>query len=141
MHPEVVQNQEHLLGRILDQGLKKLDELVAIECLVNDHPARLSLVGDGGDHRKFVACAADYVSHGRLPFGLVAPGTHIGVDHRRLISPVNLCILGSGLSGNDGVLLFEPLLYGLRTLLASFLDRFLWDKAPALEVLAHGAQG
>ena len=40
MHSQVVQNQEHFLACVLDQGFQKLNQLVRIECLVNDHPAR-----------------------------------------------------------------------------------------------------
>ena len=46
MDAQVVQNQKHLLGRILDQRLHKLDELVAVEGPINDHPACFALVGD-----------------------------------------------------------------------------------------------
>jgi hypothetical protein len=79
--------------------------------------------------------------HGRLPFGLVATPAYIGVDHRRLIAPVNLSILGFSSVCNLGVLLIEPRLDGLGTLLIGAFDGLLWGVAPAPQVLAHGAHG
>ena len=38
MHPQVVQDEEDFLVRILDQRAQELDEFVAIEGIIDDHP-------------------------------------------------------------------------------------------------------
>ena len=50
MHPQVVEDQEHLLVGVLDQGFQKLDQPVGVEGLVNDHPTRFALMGHRGQH-------------------------------------------------------------------------------------------
>lgn len=47
----------------------------------------------------------------------------IGIDQRRLITPVNFAILATGALGNLRILFVEPLLYRLRALFVGFFDR------------------
>lgn len=47
MAPQIIQNLEYFFLCIFDERSQKFDQLVGIEVLVNDHPACLSLIGDG----------------------------------------------------------------------------------------------
>ena len=49
MSVQVVRNQEHLPGCILDQGLQKFNPPACVKCLIDDHPARLALIGNRGN--------------------------------------------------------------------------------------------
>ncbi len=51
MDAQVIENQKHFFARVLDQGLQELNQLVRVKGLLNDHPACLALIRDGGDHR------------------------------------------------------------------------------------------
>ena len=82
-------------------------------------------MGDGGDHRQFLARAAYRKGHRRFAHRGVAAAAHIGIDDRRFIAPVNLRAFGFGTLLNLGVLLIQPILNGLGTLLVSLLDRLL----------------
>ena len=48
---QVIENQKLFFARVLDQGLQKLNQFVRVKGLLNDHPACLALICDGGDHR------------------------------------------------------------------------------------------
>ena len=75
MNLQVVQNQEHFALSILDQCPKKLHQLVRAERqimrLIDDHPARLGLIGHSRNHRQLVAytsspaqiCLLDNLNH------------------------------------------------------------------------------
>ena len=85
MHAQVVQDQEHLAAGVLHQRLEEVDEALVVEGPVDDHPARLALVGDAGDHGQLLAHAAHGHRHRRLALGRKAAATRIGVDQRRLV--------------------------------------------------------
>jgi len=51
VNPQVVQNQEDFFARVFDQRLEEFNQPLVIERAVDDHPARLALVGHAGDHR------------------------------------------------------------------------------------------
>ena len=44
------EDQKDFFARVFDQRSQEFDELVSVERLVNDHPARLALVGHRSDH-------------------------------------------------------------------------------------------
>jgi hypothetical protein len=108
MAPQVVQNPEYLPASLLGQGFQELNQLVRVERLINDHPARLALVGDGGNHRQLLARATHCTGHGRLPCRYVTASAYIGVDQGGFIAPVNLRPFGLGALLNLGVLLIQP---------------------------------
>lgn len=66
MPAQVVHNKKDFFVRILDQSLQKFNKLVDVEHLINDHPARFTLVSHRGNHRELLASAAD--SHGHRCF-------------------------------------------------------------------------
>lgn len=68
MYPQVVQDREDLFRRITGESLHERDEVLGIEILVDDHPAGMSPIGHGGDHRQLVAGAAHGKGHWRFPF-------------------------------------------------------------------------
>ncbi|MDB5867886.1 MAG: family transposase, partial [Polaromonas sp.] len=120
-----------LLACILDQGLQEFDEFFGIERLINDHPARLALIGDCGDHRELVAGPAH--SHGHRSFARwrEAPTPHIGKDPRSLIAPVNFSTLGPGALLNGWIFAFKPSLYRRRALFVGALDGLLRREPPS----------
>lgn len=101
---------------------KEVDEALVIERPVDDHPAHLALVGDAGDHGQLLARAAHGHRHWRLALGRKAAATRIGVDPRRLVTPVDLALLGFGEFGKDAVLGFQPGLHRSRGLLIGAPD-------------------
>ncbi len=70
MHPQVVQDQKHFSASICNQGLQELNEFVRVERFINDHPARLTLVGHLGQR----------LGRNALLMHLLA-SKRIGVDH------------------------------------------------------------
>ena len=46
---QVVRNQKHLARGILDLGLQKFNPFACVKCLIDDHPARLALIGNRGN--------------------------------------------------------------------------------------------
>ena len=51
MNSQVVQYQKHFAVCILDERLQKFNELVGVKGLINNHPARFTLVGYRRNHR------------------------------------------------------------------------------------------
>ena len=54
MHAKIVEDQEHFLVRAVaidHQRFEKLDQFLVVERAIDDHPARLALIGHGGNHR------------------------------------------------------------------------------------------
>src|ERR1700675_940754 len=86
MHTEVIEHQEDLPSGLLDKRLEELDQSHMVEVAVDDHPACLALVGNGRNHRQLLTCTANDVGYRRIPLGCVATATHVGIDHRCLIT-------------------------------------------------------
>ena len=102
MNPQVVQYQEHLFGCVFNQGLKKFDQLVRVERINNDYPARLALIVHRGNHRQLVTRAAQSKCHRCFACWCEAPAPNDCVDQCGLIIPVNLSTLSLGLGLNGG---------------------------------------
>ncbi len=100
---------------------------------------KLSPIGHGGDHGELLSCAAHGHRDRGLACGREASATHIGVDQRRLVTPVKLCALMSGAFSNARVFPFKPRLNRRRTLFISAPDRLLRGETPARQVFADAA--
>ena len=107
---------------VLDQGGQKLDALVGVECLIDNHPVRLALVRDRGNHRELLTCSTHRIGDRRLAHRGIAAATYISVHQSRLVAPVNLCPFSLGTFLDLGVFLVEPRLNGFGTLFVSLLD-------------------
>lgn len=87
MHPQVVQAEERLLGCALDGAAQNLDEHGGVDGAVEDLPAPLLEIGDGGNDRKTMTIVG-HVRHECLPLGGgPQPGT---------LSPRSRCCHGPG---------------------------------------------
>jgi hypothetical protein len=64
-----------------------------------------------------------------------------GAGRTLVCDPTAPASVAGGTLCNRRALLAEPLLDRFDALLTGFFDGFLWREAPALEVLAHGANG
>lgn len=64
MHPQVVDDQEHLARRTGDQSLEKLDEAFGVDRALYDLEGDLAPIGDGRDHRQ-LGPAGRCLEHGR----------------------------------------------------------------------------
>ena len=67
----------------------------------------------------------------------LAVSAHIGIDHCRLIAPVDLRVFFFGALLDLRIALVEPLLHCNRRLLIGAADRILRRETTALEILAH----
>ena len=54
MHKQIIENQEHFFRRILDRHFQELDELARVNGLINNHPARFTLIGYRRNHQWLV---------------------------------------------------------------------------------------
>jgi hypothetical protein len=109
MHMQIIKSQEHFLRHILSQRFQELDEFVRVEGLINNHPACLTQIGDGGDHRQLLACAAHREGHRCFASRCVATATHICIHHRRLVAPMNLGTLGLGKLLDCRIFVIQPI--------------------------------
>ena len=138
MNSQVVQYQEHFALCIFDQRPEKLNELVRVERLINDHPGRLALIGHSRNHRQLVARADHRKRHRCFANRRVAPAPYICVDQCGLIASVNLCTFCLGFGFNGGVLLIEPGAHSFGALFVGFFDRLLQRKSSACQVVSCG---
>lgn len=139
VYPQVVQNQKDFLTRILDQDLQEFNEFVRIKRFINNHSACLAAIGHGGDHGKLLPFTS--YGHGYRGFACrcKTSTTHIRVDKRSIIAPVNLGTVTLGVLLDGGVLTFPPGLYRFGALFVGALDGFLWSESPTCKIFADAA--
>lgn len=116
-----------------------LDQPRVVEIAVDDHPACLAMVGNSRDHRKLLPRASNDISHRRISLGRVAATTHVDIDHRLLIAPVDLGIFFFGALLDLGIGLVEPPLNRNMRLFIGARNGLLWRESPTLEIFAHTA--
>src|SRR5215204_441673 len=68
VHPEVVQDQEHLAPDSLDESLEETNQDLGIQGANKHHPADLTLVGHSRNQRETLSVAT-YLDHGSLALG------------------------------------------------------------------------
>src|SRR6516164_3969159 len=121
-----------------DQRLEKFDQLVRVEGAIDDHPARLALIGHGRDHRQLLP-GSWRQSDGCFSFRSVAASTAMRVRQRRFIAPMDFAALRFGALGDGRIVLLEPRFHRLGASLIGAPDRFLGREAPTLQIFADAA--
>jgi hypothetical protein len=131
MDAQVVQHQEDLVRRVLDQSLEELDQHLGVQCPMEDHPAHFPLVAYHGDHRAAMPPLVAPDGRGD-PLGGESASAHIIAAQAGFVTlldrgPLRLCTV---LDRRE--LLFKPSAYCVRVLLVCPLQRLLRREAPAL---------
>ena len=138
VHPEVVQDQEHLaLGR-LDEPFEEPNQDLGIQGAIKHHPADLTLVRHRRDQRETLSVAA-HLDHRSPSLGRVAAAPHVIGAQSGFVSPVDLGSFSFSALRDRRVILLQPSLHRRRSLLVGFTDRLLRRKAPTLKIVTDRA--
>src|SRR6266849_5727763 len=138
MDSQVIQNQEHLTLRILNQPLEEKNQDLSVQGIGEHHPADFALVGDGRNQRQALAVAAN-LHHWSLSSGCIAASPDVIGAQARFVSPVNLGSFRFGPYDDRRIVLLQPFLHLGRPLFVGLTDWLLRRKPPPLQIVTYRA--
>src|ERR1700681_1656178 len=138
MHSQVIQDQEHLTLRVLNQPLEEPNQDLSVQGIGEHHPAHFPLIGNRGNQRQAVAIAA-HLHYRSLSSGSIAASPDIIGAQTRFVSPVNLGSFSFGSDYDRRIIFLEPFLHLGRSLFVGLTDWLLRCKAPSLQIVAYRA--
>ncbi|CAH1748061.1 protein of unknown function [Thauera humireducens] len=138
VHAQVVDDQEHLTPRILNQVFQEHDEALGIDGALEEREAHQALVGDRRDHRCRPMATGRQSKLRRQPRHRVTSHPVRVLPNGGLVTPVDLGILSLGARNDLRILVLKPCLEPGRVLLERALDRSLRREAPPPKVFTDG---
>src|SRR3954467_9590976 len=138
MHPQPVEDQEHLATCIADQAPEEDDQHGRGDRAIEHHPAQFALVAHHRDHADIGALVAGTHDRRLAARGITAAADIIGAQ-AALVAPEDRALLPPRLGLDDWVVLLQPVPHRVRLLLIGPPQRLLRRELPACQVGPHRA--
>ena len=132
--PQVVEDQEDLTPRILDQSLHESNQDVGRQVFSVQHETHRPLVADRRNQVDSLPLALGEDQNRRPSLWGITSRVVLNGRNARFIAPTNFSALRFGPSGNRRIVRIQPLFDCLRFLLKGSLERPLRGEAPAIQV-------
>ena len=136
MHPQPVEDQEHLAACIADQSPEEDDQHGRRDRAIEHHPAQLALVAHRRDHPDIGALVAGTHDR-RLAARRITAATYIVGAQATLVAPEDRALLPPRLGLDGWVVLLQPVPHRVRLLLIGPPQRLLRRELPARQVGPH----